>query len=86
MSSARFRVAILFFVCNADHHSIRAIYDRLMSVGEVGVVYMCPSKVCGHKHPCSATPVQGEIAGRIRHCERQLCQVVAENPRNEYVN
>ena len=34
-------------------------------VGEVGVVYMCPSKVCGHKHPRSATPVQGEIAGRI---------------------
>jgi hypothetical protein len=34
-------------------------------VGEVGVVYKCPSKVCGHKHPCSATPVQGEIAGRI---------------------
>ena len=36
--------------------------------GEVGVVYMCPSKVCGHKHPCSATPVQGEIAGRIPSC------------------
>ena len=35
-------------------------------VGEVGVVYMCPSKVCGHKHPRSATPVQGEIAGRIQ--------------------
>ena len=34
--------------------------------GKVGVVYMCPSKVCGHKHPRSATPVQGEIAGRIR--------------------
>jgi len=28
-------------------------------------VYMCPSKVCGHKHPCSATPVQGEFAGCI---------------------
>lgn len=27
---------------------------------------MCPSKVYGHKHPCSAARIQGEIAGRIR--------------------